>query len=43
MRVEMRGRSLLVRKFDLVAATEFSNYRKFSVTTSETFDGPSRP
>ncbi len=41
-RFEMRGRSLLVRKFDLEATTEFSNYRKFSVTTRETFDGPTR-
>jgi hypothetical protein len=40
-RIEMKGRSLLFRKFDLVATTEYSNYRKFSVSTRETFDSPS--
>jgi hypothetical protein len=36
-RLEVRGRSLVVRKFDVVAVTEFSNYRKFTVGTSEAF------
>jgi hypothetical protein len=38
-RIQLRGRSLLFRKFDLVAVTEFSNYRKFVVDTKETFGG----
>ena len=34
---EVLGRSLLVRKFSVRAITEFSEYRKFEVATSETF------
>jgi hypothetical protein len=34
---EVVGRSLLVRKFSVRAVTEFSEYRKFDVATSETF------
>jgi hypothetical protein len=34
---ELVGRSLLVRKFSLSAVTEFSEYRRFDVATSETF------
>lgn len=34
---EVAGRSLLVRKFSVRAVTEFSEYRKFDVATSETF------
>jgi hypothetical protein len=41
-RIEVRGRSLLVRKFTVVAETEFSNYRKFAVDTTETFGVPFR-
>jgi hypothetical protein len=41
-RIEIKGRSLLLRKFDVVATTEFSNYRKFTVSTTETFNGPSQ-
>jgi hypothetical protein len=41
-RIEMKGRSVLFRKFDVVATTEYSNYRKFHVSTTETFQGPSR-
>lgn len=36
--VELVGRTLLVRKFSVRAVTEFSDYRKFAVTTAETFD-----
>ena len=34
---EVLGRSLLVRKFSVRAVTEFSDYKKFEVATSETF------
>lgn len=34
---EVLGRSLLVRKFSVRAVTEFSEYKKFEVATSETF------
>jgi hypothetical protein len=40
-RIELKGRSLLFRKFDVVATTTYSNYRKFSVSTSERFEFPS--
>jgi hypothetical protein len=40
-RIEVKGRSVLFRKFDLVATTEYSNYRRFSVSTTETFTNPS--
>jgi hypothetical protein len=36
--IELVGRTLLVRKFSVRAVTEFSDYRKFAVTTAETFD-----
>lgn len=36
--IELIGRTLLVRKFSVRAVTEFSDYRKFAVTTAETFD-----
>jgi hypothetical protein len=39
-RIELRGRSLLIRKFAVVAVTEFSKYRKFLVDTKETFEAP---
>ncbi len=39
--IEAVGRSLLVNKFSVRAITEFSDYRKFTVTTEETFrDNP---
>lgn len=34
---EVLGRSVLVRKFSVRAVTEFSDYKKFEVATSETF------
>jgi hypothetical protein len=36
--IELVGRTLLVRKFSVRAVTEFSDYRKFAVSTAETFD-----
>jgi hypothetical protein len=38
--VEVAGRTLLVRKFSVKAVTEFSEYKKFSVSTSEAFGRP---
>jgi hypothetical protein len=35
--IELTGRSLLVRKFSVRAVTEFSDYRKFAVTTAEAY------
>jgi hypothetical protein len=34
---EVVGRALLVRKFSVRAVTEFSEYKRFDVATSETF------
>lgn len=35
--IELAGRTLLVRKFRVQAVTEFSDYKKFTVTTTETY------
>lgn len=36
-KMEIAGRTLLVRKFSVAAETEFSDYKKFDVTSSETY------
>ena len=36
-KVEVMGRTLLVRTFSVEAVTEFSDYMKFDVTTNETY------
>ncbi len=41
-RTEIKGRALLVRKFDVAAETRYSDYRRFSVDTRETFEAPPR-
>jgi hypothetical protein len=41
-RTEVKGRALLVRTFDVTAETRYSDYRRFSVVTRETFEPPSR-
>lgn len=38
--IDIRGRALLFRKFDVSAVTEYSDYRKFSVQTREEVSPP---
>jgi hypothetical protein len=40
MKFEASGRTLLFRKFQIFTVTSYSDYKKFNVDTSVTFDQP---
>ena len=41
--ITAKGRTLLFRPFDFEVRTDYTDYKKWSVDTKVTFDGPTRP